>query len=357
LAKIDGTNYNTTWSSLPNFLTKAGNLGGLANVTTARVNLNLGPTVAQVFAGVSGSNGAPFVGETYYSTYNSSFTGFTSNQSYYSSLPPGEGGPNLTEYKAVELTNEALSFNYNTYQLNGDLIASYGFHLDADGLYYDRSVGNSWGIGIGGVTFPDATVQTTAAVTPDLSPYAPLASPAFTGNPTAPTATFGDNDTSIATTAFVQAGLLGGTAIARNLEVEVRNQSGSTVAAGSIVYISGATGNKPLITLAQANSDTNSAQTIGFVKTSIANNGTGYVIVRGVLENIDTSALTEGVQLYLSPSTAGTYDDQALRSRPSRLCRYRDPFAPDAGYHPRGRAERLRARRAAQRRRPDSEQP
>jgi len=37
-----------------------------------------------------------------------------------------------------------------------------------------------------------------------LGSYAPLASPALTGNPTAPTATAGDNDTSIATTAFVQ---------------------------------------------------------------------------------------------------------------------------------------------------------
>ena len=35
-------------------------------------------------------------------------------------------------------------------------------------------------------------------------PYAPLASPALTGNPTAPTPIAGDNDTSIATTAFVQ---------------------------------------------------------------------------------------------------------------------------------------------------------
>jgi hypothetical protein len=34
---------------------------------------------------------------------------------------------------------------------------------------------------------------------------APLASPALTGNPTAPTPTAGDNDTSIATTAFVRA--------------------------------------------------------------------------------------------------------------------------------------------------------
>jgi hypothetical protein len=158
---------------------------------------------------------------------------------------------------------------------------------------------------ISAVTAPLAVTSGNLSV--NLSAYAPLASPAFTGNPTAPTATFGDNDTSIATTAFVQAGLAGGTAVARNLEVEVRNQSGSTIPAGSIVYISGATGNKPLITLAQANNDTNSAQTIGFVKTAIANNGTGYVIVRGELENINTSALTEGVQLYLSPTTAGTW--------------------------------------------------
>ena len=153
----------------------------------------------------------------------------------------------------------------------------------------------------------DGVDYNTDWVTINLSAYAPLNSPVFTGDPQAPTPTFGDNDTSIATTAFVQAGLLGGTANARNLEVYVRNQSGSTIPAGSIVYISGATGNRPLITLAQANNDANSAQTMGFTKTSIANNGTGYVIVRGELENIDTSALTEGVQLYLSPTTAGTW--------------------------------------------------
>jgi hypothetical protein len=158
-----------------------------------------------------------------------------------------------------------------------------------------------------------STYQTIAGMSSYLttsaaaSTYAPIASPVFTGDARAVTPTFGDNDTSIATTAFVQSALAGGTAVARNLEVEVRNQSGSTIAAGSIVYISGATGNKPLITLAQANNDANSAQTIGFVKTSIANNGTGFVIVRGELENIDTSALTEGVQLYLSPTTAGTW--------------------------------------------------
>ena len=44
--------------------------------------------------------------------------------------------------------------------------------------------------------------SSTAATT-----YAPIASPTFTGDPKAPTPTAGDNDTSIATTAFVQTGL------------------------------------------------------------------------------------------------------------------------------------------------------
>jgi len=160
--------------------------------------------------------------------------------------------------------------------------------------------GGAWGTITG--TLSNQTDLQTA-----LNLKAPLASPALTGVPTAPTAATLTSTTQLATTAFVQQELLSGTANARNLEVYVRNQTGSTLVAGTIVYINGATGNRPTITLAQANNDANSAQTFGFVKTAIANNGFGFVIVRGELENIDTSALTEGVQLYLSPTTAGTW--------------------------------------------------
>lgn len=51
----------------------------------------------------------------------------------------------------------------------------------------------------------DTSLATTAFVQTAVVSKAPLASPAFTGNPTAPTPAAGDNDTSIATTAFVQA--------------------------------------------------------------------------------------------------------------------------------------------------------
>lgn len=57
----------------------------------------------------------------------------------------------------------------------------------------------------GGVplTSPIAQSDVTGLVS-DLAAKAPLASPAFTGNPTAPTPAASDNDTSIATTAYVQ---------------------------------------------------------------------------------------------------------------------------------------------------------
>lgn len=53
----------------------------------------------------------------------------------------------------------------------------------------------------------DGQSSAAFATVASLSSYAPLASPVFTGNPTAPTPTAGDNDTSIATTAFVTGAL------------------------------------------------------------------------------------------------------------------------------------------------------
>lgn len=91
------------------------------------------------------------------------------------------------------------------------------------------------------------------------------------------------------------------------LITEVSNQTGGTLLRGTIVYINGSHGNLPTVTPSQANNDTNSAQTLGFVQDDIANNGTGFVVVAGKITNLDTSALTAGVQLYLSPTTPGGY--------------------------------------------------
>jgi len=56
----------------------------------------------------------------------------------------------------------------------------------------------------------DTSIATTAFVQNAIGGLAPLASPTFTGDPKAPTPSPGDNDTSIATTAFVTAAISAG---------------------------------------------------------------------------------------------------------------------------------------------------
>lgn len=137
------------------------------------------------------------------------------------------------------------------------------------------------------------------------SDYALLASPVFTGNPTAPTPTSGDNDTSIATTAFVQSAIIAGSAHAETLQAEVRNNTGATLAPFTVVYINGALGNKATVAKAQANAESTSAGTFAITESSIADNANGNVISAGVLANVDTSSFTDGDKLYLSPTVAG----------------------------------------------------
>jgi hypothetical protein len=85
----------------------------------------------------------------------------------------------------------------------------------------------------------------------------------------------------------------------------VRNTTGATLTKGTVVYISGATGQNPTVSKAIATSDATSAQTLGVMTADLANNSNGYVTVIGLVTDIDTSAYTDGQQLYLSGTTAG----------------------------------------------------
>jgi hypothetical protein len=91
-----------------------------------------------------------------------------------------------------------------------------------------------------------------------------------------------------------------------NVVVLVRNTTGATLTKGTAVYISGATGQNPTVSKALATSDATSAQTLGLMSADLANNTNGYVTVIGLITNINTSAYTDGAQLYLSGVTAGT---------------------------------------------------
>ena len=88
------------------------------------------------------------------------------------------------------------------------------------------------------------------------------------------------------------------------LEFVAKNSTGVTIGKTKVVYISGATGQKPNITLADASLEISSSKTIGITRTSIANNADGYIITHGTIHDINTSAFADGDALWLS-ETAG----------------------------------------------------
>jgi hypothetical protein len=97
------------------------------------------------------------------------------------------------------------------------------------------------------------------------------------------------------------------TAFALQVRNQVRNETGATLTKGAVVYVTGASGNKVTVSKALATGDATSAQTFAVLLENIPNNQNGYAVTSGLLENLDTSAYAAGTQVYLSPTTAGTF--------------------------------------------------
>lgn len=97
------------------------------------------------------------------------------------------------------------------------------------------------------------------------------------------------------------------TPFALQVRNQVRNETGAQLDKGTVVYVNGAAGNKVTVTKALATGDATSAQTFAVLLENIPNNQNGYAVTSGLLENLDTSAFAAGTQVYLSPTTAGTY--------------------------------------------------
>jgi hypothetical protein len=107
--------------------------------------------------------------------------------------------------------------------------------------------------------------------------------------------------TTAITVGIDQSAITGATA-ATNAQVVrffVKNTTGTTIPKGSAVYVSGATGNNALISLASATSEASSSKTLGITAEAIATDAFGYVIEAGYLTDIDTSATTAGAAVWL----------------------------------------------------------
>lgn len=124
--------------------------------------------------------------------------------------------------------------------------------------------------------------------------------------------------TTAITVGIDQTAITGATA-ATNAEVVrflVKNTTGTTIPKGSAVYVSGATGDNALISLASATSDPSSSKTLGLTAAAIDNDAFGYVIEAGYLTNIDTSATTAGASVWLG-NTPGSLTFVSPPAEPS----------------------------------------
>jgi hypothetical protein len=93
--------------------------------------------------------------------------------------------------------------------------------------------------------------------------------------------------------------------IGQEMVLRARNSTGSTILNGAVVRVSGATGNRPNILLAQADTVANCTGVIGLVTHDIENNSDGFVTIFGTVRGLDTSFFDEGDVIYLSDSVAG----------------------------------------------------
>lgn len=85
--------------------------------------------------------------------------------------------------------------------------------------------------------------------------------------------------------------------------------TGSDIDNGQVVYISGASGSKPELTLAKADSPLTSSATIAVATEDIIENNNGYYTALGLVRDIPvpTATYTDGDTLYLSATLAGAF--------------------------------------------------
>jgi len=88
---------------------------------------------------------------------------------------------------------------------------------------------------------------------------------------------------------------------AGDVTLTVLNDTGSTIALGKAVYISGASGSDTTIALAD-NTSASTMPAVGITKESISNGDTGAVTISGALAGVNMSAFTEGDVLYVGTS-------------------------------------------------------
>jgi hypothetical protein len=100
----------------------------------------------------------------------------------------------------------------------------------------------------------------------------------------------------------------------------VKHADNSGIVEGEAYYFVGSTGTNKTVRKARANSGTTSDTTLGLATESATGGDKAFLTTFGLVRNINTNALTEGAEVFLSPSVAGaltptrpTAPDHAVR--------------------------------------------
>jgi len=106
-------------------------------------------------------------------------------------------------------------------------------------------------------------------------------------------------------------GLPGGTVnlqLGQEHVVRCRNETGNPITNGRTVYVSGESGNKPLIGLADADVTNRipEAVLLGLTTETIGDNSSGYVTLMGLVRDVNTDGINPGTVVWLS-TTPGEY--------------------------------------------------
>lgn len=91
-------------------------------------------------------------------------------------------------------------------------------------------------------------------------------------------------------------------AVGQDSYIVARNTSGGNITKGQAVYVTGSTGARPEIALADAD---NHHHALGIAQDTMSNNGYGAVVVQGYCKELDTSAFVAGDRLYVSGTAGG----------------------------------------------------
>ena len=87
--------------------------------------------------------------------------------------------------------------------------------------------------------------------------------------------------------------------------IRVKNDTGATIANGTPVYLTGEDASTPTVAVARADGTFAQSMAVGIATHDIEANTTGYITVRGLIADVDTSHLTVGEQVHVTIGASG----------------------------------------------------